>query len=113
MTRWFMAVAAAVALTATTARAETVIKLATFAPVNSSYHDVLVDLAKEWHDITKGEIELRIYAGGVAGGVAGDEGDMLRKMRVGQLHAATMTAGGLPDIVGRSGPDEDTLDNDG
>jgi TRAP-type C4-dicarboxylate transport system substrate-binding protein len=94
MTRWLTAITAAIVLTVSPARGETVIKLATFAPVNSAYHDILLELAREWRDISKGEVVLRIYAGGVAG----DEGDMLRKMRVGQLHAATMTAGGLPDI---------------
>lgn len=94
MIRRFIAALAAVLLCVSNASARDVIKLATFAPVNSSYHDILLDLAKEWHDISKGEVELRIYPGGVAG----DEGDMLRKMRVGQLQAATITSGGLPDI---------------
>lgn len=99
MTRWFARFAAAIALSIATAIpsaavAEIVIKLGSFAPVNSAYHDVLLDLAEEWRQISNGEVELRIYAGGVAG----DEGDMLRKMRVGQLHAATLTSGGLPEI---------------
>lgn len=92
--RALMAIAAATVLASAPARAETVIKLATFAPANSAYHDILLELAQEWLEISKGEVVLRIYAGGVAG----DEGDMLRKMRVGQLQAATITSGGLPDI---------------
>lgn len=94
MTRWIVAAITAALLLGAPANARTVIKLATFAPVNSGYHDILLDLAAEWDTISKGEVELRIYAGGVAG----DESDMLRKMRVGQLQAATMTSGGLPDI---------------
>ncbi len=94
MTRWIIAIATAISLIATTATAGTVIKLGTFAPENSTYHDILLDLGQEWAAIAGGAIELRLYAGGVAG----DESDMVRKMRIGQLHAATLTSGGLPDI---------------
>jgi len=94
MTRCLVAIATAAALIATTATAGTVIKLGTFAPENSAYHDILLDLGQEWAEISDGSIELRLYAGGIAG----DESDMVRKMRIGQLHAATLTSGGLPDI---------------
>ncbi|MGR3717055.1 MAG: TRAP transporter substrate-binding protein [Thermohalobaculum sp.] len=94
MTRWIIAIVTAVSLTATTAAAGTVIKLGTFAPENSVYHDILLDLGQEWVEISDGAVELRLYAGGVVG----DESDMVRKMRIGQLHAATLTSGGLPDI---------------
>ncbi len=94
MTRWFVNIAAAACMLATAANAETVIKFGTFAPVGSAYHDILLDLQADWREISGGEVELRLYAGGVAG----DERDMVRKMRIGQLHAATLTSGGLPDI---------------
>jgi TRAP-type C4-dicarboxylate transport system substrate-binding protein len=94
MTRRLIAIATAVSLIATAAAAGTVIKLGTFAPEGSTYHDILLDLRDEWAEISDGTIELRLYAGGVTG----DEGDMIRKMRIGQLHAATLTSGGLPDI---------------
>ncbi len=94
MTRWIIAIATAVSLIATTATAATVIKLGTFAPENSTYHDILLDMRQEWAEISGGTVELRLYAGGIAG----DESDMVRKMRIGQLHAATLTSGGLPDI---------------
>ena len=35
----------------------------------------------------------------LSGGVAGDEGDMIRKMRFGQLDAAVLTAFGMNKIV--------------
>ncbi len=38
-----------------------------------------------------GAVELRIYAGGVAG----DEPDVVRKMRIGQIHAAALSVTGL------------------
>jgi TRAP-type transport system periplasmic protein len=40
-------------------------------------------------------VTLNVYPGGVAG----DEGDMVRKMRIGQLHAATITNIGLSRIT--------------
>lgn len=94
MTRWILSSIIALSLIATSAMAGVVIKLGTFAPVGSTYHDALVDLQQDWARISGGRVEVRIYAGGVTG----SEGDMLRKMRIGQLQAATITSGGLPDI---------------
>ena len=54
--------------------------------------DVLYSTFKEK---TKGKVRLRIYPGGVIG----DERDMVRKMRIGQIQAAGMTAEGLSEIV--------------
>ncbi|MFQ5622225.1 MAG: TRAP transporter substrate-binding protein DctP [Paracoccaceae bacterium] len=94
MIRRMLGLVLAAALAAAPAAAKTVIKLGTFAPAGSTYHDVLMDLRQDWARISRGQIELRIYAGGVTG----SEGDMIRKMRIGQLQAATITSGGLPDI---------------
>jgi TRAP-type C4-dicarboxylate transport system substrate-binding protein len=95
MTRWIIALTTALSVIATMATAGTVIKLGSFAPPGSVYHDILLDLQREWAEISNGTIELRLYPGGVSG----DEGDMIRKMRIGQLHAAMLTSGGLPDIT--------------
>ncbi|MFQ5566378.1 MAG: TRAP transporter substrate-binding protein DctP [Paracoccaceae bacterium] len=95
MTRWFIVIATAVVLTAATAApAGTVIKIGSLAPTGSSYHDILLDLQRDWAEISDGAVELRIYGGGTVG----DESDIVRKMRIGQLHAAILTSGGLPDI---------------
>jgi len=40
-------------------------------------------------------VRVRIYPGGIAG----DESDMVRKMRIGQLHAAALTGAGLAGIA--------------
>ncbi len=69
----------------------TVIKMATLAPEGSSWHRVLQEMGKEWETVSGGAVVLRIYPGGVVG----DEDAMLRKMRVGQLHAAAITGMGL------------------
>ena len=51
-------------------------------------------MSADWHKISKGDVQLKIYSGGIVG----DEGDMIRKMRIGQLHAAGLTGVGLSRI---------------
>ncbi|MDP6168613.1 MAG: TRAP transporter substrate-binding protein DctP [Candidatus Marinimicrobia bacterium] len=72
-----------------------VVKMATLAPEGTDWHGMLIEMGQEWKDATKGKVKLRIYPGGVLG----DERDMVRKMRIGQIHAAGMTAEGLSEIV--------------
>lgn len=76
------------------ATAET-IKLGTLAPKGSPWHKAIQDIAQAWSKVSKGKIRVRIYAGGVSG----DEPDMTRKMRIGQLDAASMTGAGLMSIA--------------
>ncbi|MCI0339879.1 MAG: TRAP transporter substrate-binding protein DctP [Planctomycetales bacterium] len=71
------------------------IKLGTLAPERSPWADIIRDMAEEWKGATGGTVKFRIYPGGVAG----DESDMVRKMRVGQLHAAALTTVGLAQIA--------------
>jgi TRAP-type C4-dicarboxylate transport system substrate-binding protein len=73
----------------------TVIKLATLAPSGSPWHEILKDMAAEWLKASGGQVKLRIYPGGVAG----DEADMVRKIRIGQLQAAAISNGGLSSIA--------------
>jgi TRAP-type C4-dicarboxylate transport system substrate-binding protein len=75
-------------------RAQTIVKLATLAPDGSIWHRVLTEQAVEWKRLSNGRVELRIYPGGVAG----DDPDMVRKMRVGQLQAAALSVEGLAEI---------------
>lgn len=70
------------------------LKLGTLTPAGSFWDDALKALATEWRDITGGEVTIRIYPGGVAG----DEGDMLRKMRINQLDAAVLTGMGFTKL---------------
>jgi TRAP-type C4-dicarboxylate transport system substrate-binding protein len=71
------------------------VKLGTLAPKGSPWHKALKDMAAQWAKISQGKIRVRIYPGGVAG----DESDMVRKMRIGQLHAAALTGSGLAGIA--------------
>ena len=71
------------------------IKLGTLAPQGSTWHNLLKEMAESWGKASDGKVKLKIYAGGTQG----SEGDMVRKMGVGQLQAASITNVGLHDVV--------------
>jgi TRAP-type transport system periplasmic protein len=71
------------------------IKLGTLAPHGSTWHSLLKELGEKWAEASGGKVKLKIYAGGTQG----SEGDMVRKMGVGQLQAASITNVGLHDVV--------------
>jgi TRAP-type transport system periplasmic protein len=70
------------------------IKLGSLAPTGSPWELGLKRMAAEWERISGGTVTVRIYAGGVAG----DEPDMVRKVRIGTLNAALITVSGLQGI---------------
>jgi len=74
--------------------ARVVIRMGTLAPDGSAWHKILRQMGEDWRETTDGEVLLRIYAGGVVG----DEGEMIRKMRIGQLQAAAVSNAGLAEI---------------
>jgi TRAP-type C4-dicarboxylate transport system substrate-binding protein len=77
------------------ARAEALtIKMGTLAPEGSPWYALLREMGEKWNEVSHGKVRIKIYAGGVAG----DEPDMVRKMRIGQLQAAGITGVGLQDI---------------
>jgi TRAP-type transport system periplasmic protein len=71
------------------------IKLGTLVPDGSSWYMHLRDMGEKWKKATDGKLNFKIYPGGVIG----DEADMVRKMRIGQLHAAAVTFAGLSCII--------------
>ena len=71
-----------------------VIKMATLAPNGSPWHELLLEMSQRWKKATRGEVIIKIYAGGVAG----EERDVVRKMRIDQLQAAAVTVEGLTEI---------------
>jgi TRAP-type C4-dicarboxylate transport system substrate-binding protein len=71
-----------------------VLKLATLAPEGNSWIKMLNALNAELMKKTENNVQLRIYAGGVLG----DETDMLRKMKIGQIQAAALTSSSLTAI---------------
>lgn len=70
------------------------IKVAVVAPDGSTWVNVLKEWNKALETKTQGRVKLTIYAGGVSG----DEKDVIRKMQIGQLHAAGFTGAGLGSI---------------
>ena len=72
----------------------TTLKLATLVPEGSVWDKALREMGAEWKQASEGRVTLRIYPGGVAG----SELDVLRKMRIGQLQAATLTTVGLEEL---------------
>jgi TRAP-type C4-dicarboxylate transport system substrate-binding protein len=72
----------------------TVVKLATLVPDGSVWDKAIKGMGAEWSQATQGRVALRVYPGGVAG----DEPDVVRKMRIGQLQAAALTITGLSNI---------------
>jgi TRAP-type C4-dicarboxylate transport system substrate-binding protein len=71
-----------------------IVKMASLAPDGSPWHEVLQEIAQDWRELSGGKVRLKIYAGGVVG----DESDMVRKLRIGQIQAAALTAEGLSYI---------------
>jgi TRAP-type C4-dicarboxylate transport system substrate-binding protein len=72
------------------------LKIATIAPEGTSLAISLKKMALEIEQVTKGEVNLKNYLGGVAG----DEPDVLRKIRIGQMNGGFFTGKTLGDIYG-------------
>jgi TRAP-type C4-dicarboxylate transport system substrate-binding protein len=70
------------------------IKMATLVPQGSNWHTILQEMAAKWQDASGGRITVRLYPGGVAG----DDTDVVRKMRLGTLDAGVLTVSGFADI---------------
>jgi TRAP-type C4-dicarboxylate transport system substrate-binding protein len=72
----------------------TVIKMGTLAPEGSGWHKVLLQMGDRWRTISGGRVKLVVYPGGVLG----DEPDLVKKMRIGQIQAVALSGGGMFDI---------------
>jgi TRAP-type C4-dicarboxylate transport system substrate-binding protein len=68
-----------------------IIKIGTLAPEGSTWVKTFRDINKELEQKTAGQVALRIFPGGVLG----DEDDMFRKIKVGQIQGGLFTSGGL------------------
>jgi TRAP-type transport system periplasmic protein len=72
-------------------RAQSTLKIATLAPEGSAWMVAFHEWAKNVEEHTGGKVKVKFFAGGTAG----DERDAVRKMRLGQLNGAAVTAIGL------------------
>ena len=73
---------------------QVVVKMATLVPEGSSWHLTLKEMADKWKTVSGGRVAVRLYAGGVAG----DDADVVRKIRLGTLNAGVLTAVGISEI---------------
>jgi len=71
--------------------AATVMKIGCIAPIGSPWDVALKRIGAEWSSISGGSVELKIYSGGTAG----DEPDMIRKTRMGQIDGMGLSGVGL------------------
>lgn len=78
------------------AQAAVGLKLAVLVPEGTTWGDSLKKFSREVDSLTKGEVQLKVYYGGVAG----DEPDVLRKIRIGQMHGGIFTGKTLGEIAG-------------
>ena len=72
------------------------LKIALMAPKGTTWADVVKDMSKDIKKATDGKVKIKTYYGGVQG----DEPDVLRKIRVGQLHGGVFTGRTLGEIFG-------------
>lgn len=83
------------AMFAPPASAQTItVKMATLAPEGSSWHLILKQVAAEWKKISNGRVNVVLFPGAVAG----DDPDVVRKMKMGTLQGAVLTAVGVAEI---------------
>ena len=71
------------------------IKIASVAPENSPYGTALKQLAADWQRISGGSVRVVIYHNGIAG----DQADIIRKMRIGQLQGGIFANTGLAPLA--------------
>lgn len=93
-TRLFVPALAILLAGALPARAQVVVKMATLVPDGSKYHLILKEMLEKWKTATQGRVTARLYPGSVAG----DDQDVVRKMRLGSLNAGLLTSSGVAAV---------------
>jgi TRAP-type C4-dicarboxylate transport system substrate-binding protein len=71
-----------------------VVKMATLVPTGSAWNQSLQEMGQKWEQVSGGRVVLKLYSGGIAG----DDADVVRKMRLGTLGAGLLATAGLTDI---------------
>jgi len=100
LTRFLLAILVAMAAAArpvapvAEAQAPIVIRMATLVPDGSSWYLILKETAEKWKQVSGGRVSVRLFPGGVAG----DDPDVVRKMRLGTLNAGLLTSVGVAEI---------------
>ena len=76
------------------AQAPLVVRMATLVPDGSSWFQILKETAERWKQASGGRVSVRLFPGGVAG----DDPDVVRKMRLGTLNAGVLTSVGVAEV---------------
>ena len=76
-------------------RAQTMIKFASLAPDGSTWMKAMRQFTEETTVKTEGRVKFKVYPGGVSG----DEKDVVRKIRLGQLQAGGFTGVGIGEVA--------------
>ena len=76
------------------AQAPIVVRIATLVPDGSSWHQILKETADKWKQLSGGRVVVRLFPGGVAG----DDPDVVRKMRLGTLNGGVLTSVGIAEL---------------
>lgn len=71
------------------------VKLGSIVPAGSEWDLALKEMALEWKRITNGQVQVKIFPGGIAG----SEENLIQKIRINQLDMAVLTAIGMNKIV--------------
>ncbi len=74
---------------------EYTIKFATVAPEGSTWITIMKEYDAAIRKESGGKLGFKIYAGGISG----DEKDILRKIKLGQFHSAGITGNGITEIT--------------
>ncbi|HAU89532.1 MAG TPA: ABC transporter substrate-binding protein, partial [Elusimicrobia bacterium] len=90
-----LTLAAALLAPALPAAAQTVVKFATLAPDGSTWMKAMRKFTDETTAKTGGRVKFKIYAGGVSG----EDKDVVRKIRLGQLQAGGFTGVGIGEVA--------------
>ncbi len=75
-------------------QAQVLVKLATLVPTGSSWELILKETAVRWSKLSGGRVKVNLYAGGVKG----DDPEVVRQMRLGTVDGAVLTAVGVAAI---------------
>src|SRR5262252_1974363 len=72
-----------------------VIKFATLAPEGTPWMNIMEEMNQEIQEKSGKQVAFRFYPGGMAG----DERDVLRKIRINQLHGGAFSGFGLGEVL--------------
>ena len=94
--RWILILAVFLfAVQGLSAQRKITLKMASPVPENTAWGEGLNKLASEWSRITNGEVEVKIYHNGVAG----NENEVLRNLKLNQIQMAALSTFGIYDIT--------------